>query len=543
MIESQEKFEKLRDALRAGQFADDPELEMALAMEAKAWKEQHPSATKQPKLRGSIADPLGQGALFGFSDEIAGALGAGVNSALNLFGKGTGESFGQAYQGIRDVARENLGEYRERKPVTSTVAELGGAVATGIGAAPLGALKAATGAGRVGLGAALGAGQGATYGLGASEASTAKGLLEDTAGGALIGGATGAAFPAIGEGLKAGGRAIFKPAVINNKLYRAAVRQLDDAGVDLTTGQKTGSNAIKGTEETFADTLVGGKIRQTLDRGRQQLQSKLMKMAGFANKDVTEGLMSRQAVDRAAKKYTRRYTKALAGKTLDLSDDKFINKLAQVESNHMELMPFQQRNEIRSIVGQLLDEATNGPMDAFKYQKIRSTLGQRERSFANTPILESLYRDMKHALDDAFADKAKLGIDRDYSRFVKLRDLQKRVGGPEASMGIMPLASLARLTSKGDREFDALVRAGSMVLGDRVPNSGTVTRGINAFLLGQAPVTAAMGGVDAGLLSIGLPVGVSQALGRGVTSGPANLVSSGGLLAPAVVAGVNRLEE
>ena len=159
----------------------------------------HADSQPQAPQGGSIADPLGKGLSFGFADEAAGAIGATVNSAMNLFDAGTGDDWGEAYEGIRDAARYNEAAFAERNPKTAMGAEIGGALATGIG----GAAKLGLGAAfnTVRGGAALGAAEGGLYGLGASEEETLGGMALDTAKGAGIGAVGGAAFPAAARGI------------------------------------------------------------------------------------------------------------------------------------------------------------------------------------------------------------------------------------------------------------------------------------------------------------------------------------------------------
>jgi len=76
---------------------------------------------------GSFADPLGQGVTFGFSDELAGILGASYGKT---FGDAEG-SWTDVYTGIRDQARQNQDDFSERNPKTALGLELTGGMMTG----------------------------------------------------------------------------------------------------------------------------------------------------------------------------------------------------------------------------------------------------------------------------------------------------------------------------------------------------------------------------------------------------------------------------
>lgn len=139
-----------------------------------------------------IARAALQGVTFGGGDELAAGLKAAVNPS----------NFNEVYDQTLNRARSRADQFREESPVTSTVAEIGGALPTAL--LPMGALgRAAQGgslATRAGAGAAIGAGQGAVYGFNAGEGLEDR--LGDATTGALVGGALGAAAPAIGAGVQ-----------------------------------------------------------------------------------------------------------------------------------------------------------------------------------------------------------------------------------------------------------------------------------------------------------------------------------------------------
>lgn len=97
------------------------------------------------------------GLLMGFGDELAGGLSASVNSVGNVFGLGNGKSFGDEYATARDTERLLDRRAKESSPVLNTIGELGGAVATPIGAGARLLTGAGKAAGAVGLTRAAGA--------------------------------------------------------------------------------------------------------------------------------------------------------------------------------------------------------------------------------------------------------------------------------------------------------------------------------------------------------------------------------------------------
>lgn len=153
----------------------------------------------------AFARGAGQGVTLGFGDEIAGAMGAGMQGLANLLPEGVRDSLGlvkasagDAYRSVRDDDRAD----NRKAEADHGAAYLGGNLAGGVllpvpgGAAAAGASGGARLLRAVAQGGALGAG----YGLGSSEAGTAGGLARDT----LVGGVAGGGAGALGQALGAG---------------------------------------------------------------------------------------------------------------------------------------------------------------------------------------------------------------------------------------------------------------------------------------------------------------------------------------------------
>lgn len=150
-----------------------------------------------PLLPGIVNEAL-QGATLGFSDEAIAALRAGLSSK-------------QGYQDYLKAEREGMRQYQEQNPITSTVANLGGALAPafysgGFGAVPsvsraLGPKFAGMLFGRtpsVGRMAATGAGTGAVTAVGTSEKPISEAPSE-AAMGAVTGGVAGGGLGVLGQ--------------------------------------------------------------------------------------------------------------------------------------------------------------------------------------------------------------------------------------------------------------------------------------------------------------------------------------------------------
>jgi hypothetical protein len=480
-----------------------------------------------PAVTGSPKDAIGQGLTLGFADEMSGGL-YGLGALLR------GEEFGPAYEQQRDLKREQYKAYAEENPGSSMGLELLSGLATGgLGAGAAAAKGGMTVAKAAGVGGAVGGVQGA----GTSEEEDVGGLAVDTAQGAALGAGTGAALQGAGKMVGdassylfgGAGRARtpteqFKQAGeelaegLDPSKYKRQVDTLQKAGVDLTAGQRSGNVPLKTLDETVAPTLLGGGVRSTLEDQQTQLQRKLMQRAGFNPRDLREGVVDDEVISRAKLRFSNRYAEALSGKTVNLAEDRVIDRLAEVEARHADLLEFEQAPKLRRAIDNLLDKATREPLTGEGYQRLRSNLGRRSKNARMTdPAVADLYKDLQRTLDDAFLEgvdgttaSAKKGIDREYRNFKAIEKVAKQ-GGQGVSAGTLPLASLNRAAEFATDDFKELARAGSAVFGSGTPNSGTASRvlGLTEGGIGQVM----RGGIIAGQ-TLGLGRGASPAATR-----------------------------
>jgi len=129
-----------------------------------------------------ISGHAAQGGTFGFADEISAAADSVLGTA--------------PYADALAIRRDRLKKYADENPVTSTVAEIGGAIPTAL--LPMGAVgRAAQGKSllaRIMAGGAIGAGQGSVYGFGSGEGD-ANNRAKQAATGAALGGGVAALAP------------------------------------------------------------------------------------------------------------------------------------------------------------------------------------------------------------------------------------------------------------------------------------------------------------------------------------------------------------
>lgn len=305
--------------------------------------------------------------------------------------------------------------------------------------------------------------------------------------------------------------------------YAKQVATLEGKGVPLTTGQKTGTNWLKSGERTLAEVpFTGVPVQKTFEQQQREYQRQLLKMAGLDDgSDLITGDTLKTAKDVLSKKYSQ----ALDGKYLDMSDNAFLDGLSEIEAKHSSFLPFEQKKGVQEIISGFLDEAAEletkgGGLSGEAYQRIRSNIGEKARSTKNT-YQSALYDDLKVALDDLFASKAgaaKFDVDKQYAHLKQLDDIYNNIGGAQMSEGFISPVQVAKQSSKkpSTQEWKDFARAGSAVLPDRMGNSGTAQRNFMLSLLGGGTGTTMVIDPVTGVLTPLAGRATMEMLGRGV---------------------------
>jgi hypothetical protein len=258
------------------------------------------------------------GMMFGFDDELAGALLSPVEATRSWM-KGDGFDLGKSYTKLQSGFDRMKQMRREQAPAASLAGEVAGSVATAGGAAK----NIGTIAGRgIIPAAAEGAGYGAVYGAG-----------EAKPGERLQGGLQGAAFGAVaGAGTKAVGDKIIK-SLPKNRPAAVPAPTIDDLGREAdqlyAAGRQTGA-AIKPT--SFS--RLKSEMKLVAGRPNQNLRPKTMGILDdLDNASPVVGIQEfdelRQSINQAMKRAEPQDVRTL---TLmkDRMDD-FADKLTQAD--------------------------------------------------------------------------------------------------------------------------------------------------------------------------------------------------------------------
>lgn len=263
----------------------------------------------------SLGRGLGQGATFGFGDEINGLIQALATS---------GGTFGDRYRQERDSFRRENDDAKRAHGGWY----LGGTIAGGLPAAIASGGRLgpqATLAQIAGRGALAGGATGLASGLGGSDADLTQGEYlqagKDAGLSGLLGLGLGAGIPAAGAALGWAGRNVVSPVAqfLRGGYVKPTpeAQRLGQAGVNLTLGQMNPRSAYGRTEELAAKTVLGGPLADARARASSQARDMLLKGAGAPGAaPPTVGAPVAQQLDELAAGFAKVYDDALGGARL-----------------------------------------------------------------------------------------------------------------------------------------------------------------------------------------------------------------------------------
>lgn len=457
-----------------------------------------------PKLR--LEEQLGQSLLGqkGYEGLQSFAMGAGKNISQGiagiqqLAGKGIGMIAPETGAAIAENAAKNarsVGEkvapYEQRNPVASTVGEVAGAIASP--ANKLIPMGNATGI----MGLAQGAGQGALSSVLTTPVTDEnQAFLTEKLKQGLTGGLGGAAGTAIARAPGAIAEP-FKKSL--GDIGEKAVKTLRDAGVPLDIAQATGSSFLQRSKAMLNDNpFTAGKEAAFAAAQKSAYNNAIAKTMGedvtAITPDVIQAAKTRlgQNYDDLASRNQIHFDGELK-KSLEEINDRASNALA--DTQHAVIA-----KAIKSIESKA--ESTGGVINGEQYKNIKRLLNDIEKQ--NVPgshyagemkelLLESLSRSAEKTGNKA--DVALLKeTNRQYGNMKKIEDIvSKDVEGnvsPSLLSNSLATKSKRNALYQDDPQLANLARAGKLILENKTPNSGTVSR-----LAAQAAPAAIAGGL------------------------------------------------
>jgi hypothetical protein len=346
---------------------------------------------------------------------------------------------------------------------------------------------------------------------------------------AMFGGAFGAALPAVASGA----RRLLSP-MRPNAAQTAAARVMDQEGVTLTAGQRTGSNKLKYIESE----LGGGAADAIQERQGREFTRAVLRRAG-----VDADSVEPQVIDGALTGLGNEFDRLAANNTM-IPDARLSRDLGRTVQEYNSLVPASQRAPI--VQGIITDFnrtvlANGGQFDGAAYQALRSRLDKAARSvIASDPHLSQALSDMRNALDASMErsiathNPGDLGawrqVRRYYRNMLVIEKAATGAGGATAG-GVLSPAQLRnaaitqnrRAFARGHSDFTDLANAAVKTLAP-LPQSGTAPRlGARAFGAIPAAIGAAMGapgGIPGAVAGAVAGAALPAAVGRVVLSAP-----------------------
>lgn len=412
-----------------------------------------------------------QGLTFGFADELEAAVRSGQIS-------------GAEYEKIRDQLRAQQGQFAQEQPVRAGGTEFAASMAA---PAAVVAKPITRGAGIL-TDVLLGGGMGALSGAGKA--------TDDVTGNAVTGGLVGG----VGTGVLSGAGRLMAPAV------RPEAAALREQGIPLTPGSAFGGRIQQVEQAAESLPIVGGIVT-----GARQKQFEKFNEAAYnkvlSNIDpqlkVPKGLVGRDAYAFVEKAIGDQYDKAVPN--LRVTFDPRVEKSFDAIKNRYsgtKLPKDLQDSFAQYVDGLKVDFKANQVISGNRAQAIKQDLASLANAYAmetgEKKLLAGAYRDlqglymniMKNQNPAFAADLTK--ADRAFKDFVRVQTAMAKTRGDEGIFTPAQLESAVRQSDRSARKgafargaapMQDLSGTATSVLGQKVPDSGTASRGMTGALL------------------------------------------------------------
>lgn len=461
----------------------------------------------------------------------AAMLGAGQGLGFNMLDEavaGASTLFGGDYDYNLGRMREAERRAADEHPVAYYGGTVGGAIGTGAGLASGGMSLGANAINAgwrlpfvAGASGAEGLALGGLYGFGSGEGLEDR--LEKSETGAKWGGALGFLSPFVVAGASKAAEKVISPFRTSPE-RTAAANLLQQEGVPLTAGQKTGSKWLQYRESE----LGGGRAADFMEKQAEAFTDAAMRRAGG------KGLANSDNMGELARRIGQGFDDVSSRNTLRV-DQGLVNDMNRAAQEYARVLPTEKRSIFQSLGNDIADrfKAGQGTMSGKDYQTIRSRLTRMAQNYRNSDSeFSSAIRGLRDALDSGMErsiNPADAGLWSELRRqYGNMKTLERAVagaGGEAAGLGVISPARLRMAASSGNRggyargqgDFAELAKAGQALM-TPLPNSGTAQR-----MAAQGIAAAIMGGVGgAGAGPVGLAAGLAgpAIAGRALMSGP-----------------------
>jgi hypothetical protein len=275
-------------------------------------------------------------------------------------------------------------------------------------------------------------------------------------------------------------RRIVSPFPINAERQRL-LGVLDDEGVDLTAGQRTGREGLKYAEAE----LGGGRANQVAERQGEQFTGAALRRAGIDATRATPEVID-DAFTRLGNQFDDLASRTNVPLDRQLQDD-LLDAVVDYQSMAAEVRPVAEQivNRISELANQ-----NNGTLAGAAYQDVRSRISKILRSQGADPALKEVAGSIGEALDDA-VERTLSGqlldtwrTTRTQYRNLKTIEQAATAAGEKTAEGLLSPSQLRTATvqkqgrtnyARGRGDFADLARAGEATM-KPLPQSGSAPR-------------------------------------------------------------------
>jgi hypothetical protein len=491
--------------------------------------------SRMDKALQGVRDPLDGGAQLLTNLLPKGLVEAG-NRANNWLADKTGLVARLPEGGIDQQVRASNHEYEARRKAAGETGidgyrALGGFIPSAILTAATGGAGAGLGlAGRVGLGAVQGAASGAL-----APAAGPGDYWSEKANQVALGAGVGAAMPAA---FGAAARVISPNASRNPNL--ALLRK---EGVTPTIGQALGGISNRIEEKFVSAPLLGDAIRAGRNRADGEFQAAAVNRSLAPVGDaLPRGVTGREAITYAENSLRQKYDDVLTNIGAIPADQQFSSKLANLGSMvNRDVLSRDAKTKFGTILSDVqgaFDQ--NGILTSEGFKRVESQLGSDFRTLSGAkdiydnrlaPAVKQLQSELRDLLRRQAGSAAGdlQAVNAGWANFKRAQNATSKLGADEGEFTAAQFNNAVRALDKS-KDKGAFARgsalgqdlgdAGKAILTNKIPNSGTADRLMNAGALGSYFVNPAIPLTALGGAGLYLPP-IQRALVGAVGSRPA----------------------
>jgi hypothetical protein len=300
-----------------------------------------------------------------------------------------------------------------------------------------------------------------------------------------------------------------------NEIRRGNVQRLENEGIPISPGQRSGAPLTQTMESTMA--YLPGSTVQTARF--QDLQQRAYTRALLRRAGIDSDVASQEVLREGRNRFNQAYDYLEQNTRLMGGSEPLFNRLAQVESQYGQGFSDQMKRTFRTMRDDLLNWAAGTPRPGQTYQRMQeelsSEISKAGRSDApGSERYQQALLGLRRGLTDLMEENTPPEIaqqwrqvNREYAIFKTIEEAmldpaQKTINSGFINPRVIAREQKSQLPdewTRGDPDVDSftnLVKAGDGIIPDPIPNSGTAQRMFAQDLLTGGREMFGLGGGD-----------------------------------------------